>query len=459
MKKQAILILASFLTLPMVGMDVSPEGPTASTPATGSSSSLGKRSAETAGISESETEKKAKVDKEETREKLYKAIEANDVDGVTTILKQNPGMDIETPVLESKSKYLDNYEHDLINALQYAAESKVKLPIITALIRYGANPNVLIYHSHTASLLTFLLDKYQEEESLIDVVELLIKHNACVDGIKDQTDNSPLIQAMQIQRSKQFGIFGEQFDISDYTQLLCVKRLLDAKANPNLKVCYTEDPDAAPIHCAIPGYPNFCANTYPICELLLIHKSNVNAQNWSKETALLRACCSWQSTIEKDKSPEDTLWFENSTIKVINLLLNTGADINIKDEEGNTVIDKLSPTSKLTHRCRQWECLTDHTSAIRVLNAAYLDTIQKHMFYREWAPHVIQKALEGCHPVGWSDACPIIVGYLVSIATLPEKPQEPKSLTLEMPDTNTSSSEPAPATTSFGTGVLGLDQE
>ncbi|MFI5333114.1 MAG: ankyrin repeat domain-containing protein [Candidatus Babeliales bacterium] len=231
-----------------------------------------------------------------------------------------------------------------------------------------------------------------------------------------------------------------------------VEKLINIKANVNAQDRGGET-------------PLFCAIRYNLdsVKTLIKHGSHVNTQNAEGMTPLLLMASLWYC--EDYGDPEDDLpgSFVGSQTKhfkkiisTAKLLMESGTDTTLINENNDTVITLLqTPCDHFGVRGDICEnCGVSHTCRTCTTSQQLLDAIQEQLTYRQQAPHIIRTTL-GCYSSKWADPSSIIAGYLVSIAA---PSQEPRSLTLEMPDADVSSAS-ANTDTPFGTSVLGLDQE
>lgn len=175
----------------------------------------------------------------------------------------------------------------------YKVESSIINPeVVELLLQNGADPHIL--NKRGVSPL-----HYASRTGNAEVVNLLLKHDAKVD-LKTLALNTPLAYAC-----------GSNVDASYTPNPKVVELLLQGGADPNIP---TAD-GWSPLHCAVES------GDVKIVELLLKYNANVNYLAQGHTTALAYACYGTK---------------HKPNLKVVELLLQSGADPYIATENGET---------------------------------------------------------------------------------------------------------------------------
>lgn len=347
---------------------------------------------------DSDTQVDAKK-REEARERVFTAIKIGDLTELQAALTYKP--DIETPYTLPDAKYGE----DVGTALQYALSNESSLPIIQTLIEHGANPNVA-HTRHCWPPLVFAIDKLK----------------------------GPM-------------------------QLHCVKALLMAKANPNAvrRDTYSGTTKMTSLHRVMYNDALEEENVYPLCKMLLEHGAVINAKTSTGETPIMVLCDNIQDKIHDKTSLENVLTFmmKYQPLSLMRFLLNAGADITIKDDEGNTPTSILLPQRPLKDVCRI--CIIDHTKSIRTAHKTMLEFLQKHATERT---EDLQVILTKCNRNYWPRGVTHIVADYWLGDTSTQTALSPSSLNGSS-STELASSESAPSgSLAMQTDTtLSLDQE
>lgn len=337
-----------------------------------------------------------------TQKKLFKAIKKKDLVGVQKTLRSYPSYDIELPYESRSTQFGSPLQYALTNA-------HISLPIIQELLNYGANPNM--------NATTYEL--------------------------------SPIIEALDY--------------IKGQTQLDCVKMLLKAKANPNLMCIEEYNSDSggkrvAPLNRTL--HINDRKNVLPLCRLLLEHRANISGQDSPADdeeqntdiTPLLELCYSIESDVHSSDSEEEAIAFmqEYQPQALAELFLNAGADITTKDDKGNSPISVLLPTSTLREDCEI--CRIDHTKIIRAAHAELLKLLQTHVEQQKKNVHDI--LTDGSKNYWPSQLTQIVADYWLGNMS-------PQAIDAPSSSNGSSSTESAPSASLAmpADTILSLDQE
>ncbi|SEH99775.1 ankyrin repeats (3 copies) [Akkermansia glycaniphila] len=219
-----------------------------------------------------------------------------------------------------------NYTTNMGNApIVQAAQLGNSCDVVKLLLEHGADANIQNKNGETALMAAIREKYYFKNEYLMynyhtnyPLCKLLLEHGADV-NIKDNTENTILMAAVRTGNT-------------DFVQLF-----LEYKADVNIK----GDGDTALTYAA--KYQN-----YPMCKLLLDHGADVNIKDNEGYTALTRAISKENIDLvklfleyEDDVNSKNTALIVSSrkyNYSLCKLLLAHGADVNIKDEDGKTVL-------------------------------------------------------------------------------------------------------------------------
>uniref|UniRef100_UPI004047B8CD ankyrin repeat domain-containing protein n=1 Tax=Aliarcobacter sp. TaxID=2321116 RepID=UPI004047B8CD len=184
------------------------------------------------------------------------------------------------------------------------------LPLLKLLIEYGLNINLKYGFSNT-TLLEICSEKtsyYGEEKRFFNICEYLIQKGA------DVNIGSPLMKALTTEHG------------SDEIAELLIKN----GANVN----YIDSNGRSPL---IQACCKFDGDRYKLVKLLIEHGANLNYQDKNGNTALMMIHNSGCDLIIIDKIFNNDATYEVlSTEKIMNFLLENGADINIRNKMGMT---------------------------------------------------------------------------------------------------------------------------
>lgn len=184
------------------------------------------------------------------------------------------------------------------------------LPLLKLLIEYGLNINLEygVFHTTLLEICSEKTSYYGEEKRFFNICEYLIQKGA------DVNIGSPLMKALTTEHG------------SDEIAELLIKN----GANVN----YIDSNGRSPL---IQACCKFDGDRYKLVKLLIEHGANLNYQDKNGNTALMMIHNSGWDLIIIDKIFNNDATYEVlSTEKIMNFLLENGADINIRNKMGMT---------------------------------------------------------------------------------------------------------------------------